>query len=34
MFGGGGMDPRKMEQMMKQMGIDMKTRNSSSTPRR
>lgn len=23
MFGGGGMDPRKMEQMMKQMGIDM-----------
>ena len=24
MFGGGGMNPRKMEQMMKQMGIDMK----------
>lgn len=23
MFGGGGMNPRKMEQMMKQMGIDM-----------
>ncbi len=22
MFGGGGMDPRKMEQMMQQMGID------------
>jgi nascent polypeptide-associated complex subunit alpha len=22
MFGGGGLDPRKMEQMMKQMGID------------
>ncbi len=23
MFGGGGMNPRKMEQMMEQMGIDM-----------
>lgn len=23
MFGGGGMNPRKMEQMMKQMGIDL-----------
>jgi nascent polypeptide-associated complex subunit alpha len=23
MFGGGGMNPRKMEQMMKQMGIDV-----------
>ena len=23
MFGGGGFDPRKMEQMMQQMGIDM-----------
>ncbi|MFP4217887.1 MAG: nascent polypeptide-associated complex protein [Salinarchaeum sp.] len=23
MFGGGGLDPRKMEQMMKQMGIDV-----------
>ena len=24
MFGGGGMNPRKMKQMMKQMGIDIK----------
>ncbi|OYR56713.1 Nascent polypeptide-associated complex protein, partial [Halorubrum sp. E3] len=23
MFGGGGMNPRKMKQMMKQMGIDV-----------
>ncbi|MGM0592265.1 MAG: NAC domain-containing protein, partial [Halobacteriota archaeon] len=23
MFGGGGMNPRKMKQMMKQMGIDL-----------
>jgi nascent polypeptide-associated complex subunit alpha len=30
MFGGGGMNPRKMEQMMKQMGIDMEEIDAES----
>ncbi|MEZ3115569.1 nascent polypeptide-associated complex protein [Halobaculum sp. MBLA0147] len=30
MFGGGGMNPRKMEQMMKQMGIDMEELDAES----
>jgi nascent polypeptide-associated complex subunit alpha len=30
MFGGGGMNPRKMEQMMEQMGIDMDELDATS----